>query len=169
MLKPCMATLMALLAIVPAASAAPRRGDRTSWGRPGVSLDRYRTDAVACNKAGGLMDIRDADATRMFVAGHEIENRALNLPPIGGTDAQRFARQVFHPQRQIDRVADLQSTTTETCLTNMGYRRFRLTPAQGRRLAALPKGTPARHAYLHSLASDPGILDRQALTPRRAD
>ena len=39
---------------------------------------------------------------------------------------------------------------------------FKLTTEQRHRLSKLPVGSDARHAYLHSLASNPDILARQA-------
>jgi hypothetical protein len=49
------------------------------------------------------------------------------------------------------------------CLEARGYRRFALTADQRKQLKKLALGSKARRAYLHSLASDPDILSRQAL------
>ena len=51
----------------------------------------------------------------------------------------------------------------ERCLVDRGYSRFALTAEQRKALRKLRKGSDQRHAYLHSLASDPIVLEQQAI------
>ena len=62
------------------------------------------------------------------------------------------------PQHRINQVRDLMRVAMDTCLTELGYTRFRLTEAQRERLSHLRYGQPERHAFLHNLASDPAVL-----------
>ena len=49
------------------------------------------------------------------------------------------------------------------CLRERGYRQFRLTDDQRRQLRRLRHGTDERRAFLHSLASNPRVLEAQGL------
>jgi hypothetical protein len=69
---------------------------------------------------------------------------------------------MISPERQFAKAGDILERAVERCLSERGYRKFKLTSDQRHRLSKLPIGSDARHAYLHSLASDPEVLTRQA-------
>ena len=60
------------------------------------------------------------------------------------------------------KAGDIMESALEHCLKARGYRKFKLTSAQRHALAKLPVGSDARHAYLHSLASNARVLETQA-------
>ena len=158
--------LKVLAVTIPAsAQAAP-----ISWGLAGVSLVRYRADAVECGRLGANADISKDPATQAIVAAEQFTERNLNAP-INGSDTALEQALMVRRLRPAKKLADAQSamlTETETCLTRLGYRRFMLTSEQSRRLGHLRLGTPERHAYLHALASDPAVLAKQ-LVPATAE
>ena len=75
----------------------------------------------------------------------------------------RDAMRIASPERNFLKVGDMLEAAVERCLTARGYHKFKLTSGQQRHLRKLPLGSDARHAYLHSLASDPDVLKRQAV------
>ena len=66
------------------------------------------------------------------------------------------------PWREI--TSQLRPALTQ-CLSERGYRRFRLTRDQAQELKTLPAGSRARQVYLWNLAIDPRVQGRQALRP----
>jgi len=79
--------------------------------------------------------------------------------------AQRYGHTVqgARVDVQMKRVGERLQSTVDGCLTSHGYRRFRLTREQQRQLSHLRPGSPERHAFLFSLASDPRVLEAQAV------
>jgi hypothetical protein len=161
-----------LAAAASAASAAP--APETSWGRAGVSYDEYRADASRCLH---LVERLDLEGTRpaqaLILASRRIENLAGGVVSAqnseGDTGFDRvIANQVANsvalarPEVRFRQIRDLMRTAMTACLTELGYTRFRLTEAQRDRLRHLRARQPERHAYLHSLASDPAVLAAQA-------
>jgi hypothetical protein len=69
----------------------------------------------------------------------------------------------YRVDQQFADIADLQYRSLDTCFAARGYRQFRLTAEQETRLRHLRRGSEQRRAYLHSLGSDPEILNRQAI------
>jgi hypothetical protein len=137
---------------------------RDSWGKAGVSLDQYRADAVMCGRRGYHLDVSGTHAAQTLVkASSQIENLMMGGGSNTGLDPIVMAVQGARPEQQFRAIATLQKTTVDGCLTDLGYVRFRLTDAQRDQLEKLRAGTPERHAYLHSLASDAKILSTQHL------
>ena len=137
-----------------------------SWGRAGVSMAEYRADAIACGRLGANTDISREPATADVAAAQRWSDRSLNIPQ-AGTDTTLDQEQALMARRlrTTARIAEVQGihlSATERCLTELGYRRFTLTSVQAKALRRLRLGTPERHAYLHGLASDPAVLERQA-------
>src|SRR5438094_227984 len=51
-----------------------------SWGKPGVSIDQYRTDAITCGRTGYYADVSDTQAARTFKrATGELESNESDL------------------------------------------------------------------------------------------
>ena len=67
------------------------------------------------------------------------------------------------PEVQWERAARIMQGELEKCLTERGYVKFHLTKAQAHRLKKLEAASLERRAYLHSLASDPKVLEAQAM------
>jgi hypothetical protein len=164
------------LATLAGAQIQPRPAPTdTSWGKAGVTLEDYRTDAILCARHAANLDISGTEAAQTLVdATRAIDNaasagwltapsatdRATSMSPnldLGRTMA------AYRVERQFGDISDLQYETLATCLGQLGYRRFRLTGEQRRRLRRLEHGSDERRAYLHSLASNPEVLSRQGL------
>jgi hypothetical protein len=169
---------LAILLAAPAQARLVGPGIAKSWGKAGVSLARYRADAIACGERAAGTDLAGTDPARaLVVASRMIDNNAQYTPgavndPLAGPSAAAGALdsagstpdavRMIDPQRQVAKAGDILHSALDRCLAARGYREFRLTRDQQRRLRKLPLGSDARHAYLHSLASDPEILTRQA-------
>ena len=172
-----------LCASVAAAAPAPE----TSWGKAGVSLSDYRLDATRCLSLVEHLDLVGTEPANALIQGtRRIDSIYAQAggefsgagQPVGqnGPSGQAAAStavqpgsQVMNvveftrPQHRINQVRDLMRVAMDACLTELGYSRFRLTDAQQERLRHLRYGRPERHAYLHSLASDPEVLRTQAV------
>jgi hypothetical protein len=189
-MRASLAAAAALLAAVPATAAD---GPQLSWGKPGVTFEQYRADAVACGRAGYYRDVSDTDAARVFRdASNQIDTIvATGAAPVdkwstdhvdpshGAASLSRIEEapaslvevstrigQVVastRPEQRMREVGQLLQSTVEQCLVARGYRRFQLTSDQQKRLAKLRAGTPERQAYLYGLATDAEILKAQAL------
>jgi hypothetical protein len=164
------------LACILAAAALPAFAQRPpaneSWGKPGVSYLQYRTDAVECAYKVGQeapvsipmvdlvfsMDmpvIDPVDATGAVDTSGALNSSTYDTVKSLDTARSRMTR----PWREV--VRQVRPALTQ-CLTERGYRRFRLTKEQHEQLKALPTGTRARHVYLWTIAVDPEVQRRQA-------
>jgi len=134
------------------------------WGKPGVSLAIYRAESVGCAMRAYYTDLSDTHAAKNFVEGSKQIDAIVNSG-MGGTEAGISIGHVVdsvNPDRNIKEVRKLQLDLVAKCLLDHGYHRFRLTDDQRAHLEKLKTGSDARHAYLHDLAADPGILSAQA-------
>jgi hypothetical protein len=148
------------LSIPAVAALAPRE----SWGKAGVSLEQYRADAVMCGRKAYYLDVSKTEAAQALVkASDRIESLMMGGGSNTNLDPIVMAVQGARPEQRFREIAALQKSTVATCLTDLGYVRFRLTEDQREHLEKLRAGTPERHAYLHGLASDPKILSTQAI------
>jgi hypothetical protein len=166
-----------LIIAVPAPGKVVAGGPAVSWGKPGVSLVQYRQDAISCGLQASGSDLEGTDpAKAMVVASRRVENDAnagpnAVLDPMSGPTASAdilgssgsTASVKEMADRQVGKAGDILKRELEHCLTRIGYRPFRLTSDQRRELARFPTGSDQRHAYLHSLASNPKILQAQAV------
>jgi len=179
-MRPLFIASLISAAFAGAAVAAP--APQESWGKAGVSLDQYRQDALECGLQGYYTDISKTEDAKEFVrASRQLDTMtsstyAPNTTSAGGTgpagtntvdQMARYAanqQQVIQGVRPEERFRNIKETlvmTTEQCLTQRGYSRFRLSDDQRRRLKHLKAGSDARRAYLYSLASDPAVLQTQ--------
>jgi hypothetical protein len=163
----------AILLVVPTAVRAAEP-PVLSWGKPGVTLEAYRADAVACGRQGYYLDVSNTEAARVFKdASRQLDNNEANLASTAMTGGLDRAMQIANdssrivertrPAERMKQVRTLLQDTVASCLQARGYTRFQLTRDQQRHLKALKLGSPERHAYLHGLASDPAILAAQHL------
>jgi hypothetical protein len=142
---------------IPAGARLVTPARSVSWGKAGVSLETYRTDAIACGRQAAALDLRDtAPAKSLVLASRLIENAT-------DVESASNAMWIASPERNIGKAGDLIKAALDQCLIDKGYRQFRLSDAQRKRLAKLPTGSLERHTYLHSLASNPEILAHQAV------
>ncbi|WP_084582771.1 hypothetical protein [Sphingomonas azotifigens] len=161
---------LAGLLLLPAAALASER-PILSWGKPGVTLESYRADAVACGREGYYLDVSNTEAAKVFQqASAQLENNEANLRVAGDLDrtiqiagdSSRIVERT-RPAERMREVRTLLQDTVSNCLRARGYTQFQLTAAQQRHLRGLKQGSPERHAYLHGLASDPAVLAAQKL------
>lgn len=154
--------LTACLALTSGLQAAPTV--QVSWGKVGISLEQYRHDAVQCGRAGYYRDVSHTEAAQVFKnASRQLEANENSGADVGTFIASARIVEGTRPEMQIAQVRAYLQEATDRCLTELGYSRFRLTGAQQRQLRRLHLGSPERHAYLYSLASDPAVLRSQAV------
>jgi hypothetical protein len=164
----------AALAMAAATSAgAAGRDIQTSWGKPGVGLDEYQVDAKICAHAALSLDVAGHPATKQLIrASHAMDNVSAQvgrLPPnaVGevagiGPDTT-WLRDVYRVDDNFYRIKGMMLQVLDGCLAGLGYKEFTLTDEQRARLGKLSWGSQQRRDYLHSLASDPDVLSRQAV------
>ena len=151
------ATMALPLVASPAWAGRVRPDYQTSWGKPGVSLEEYWTDASLCGHAAAAIDLSGtAPAEALVLATRMIDNQ-------NGYDDIERALRLAPFEVQWNRAGTIMRRELETCLTERGYVRFRLTKGQARHLKALTTGSLERRKYLYKLASDPAVLAEQAL------
>lgn len=142
-------SLLALTVLSGTAQAAPTR--KESWGKPGISYLKYRTDAAEC-----LHHIETTAPMKLPLVDVVFEmDMAVN--PDGGLDAMyAYAdQQKLHMNRNWREVRRQATGAVETCLAERGYSRFKLTKAERQELEGLRVGTPARQLYLWRLGAEP--------------
>jgi hypothetical protein len=169
----------ALVFAAPVAARLVSPGYGISWGKAGVSLAQYRADAIQCGQNAAATDLANTDPAKALVVGSRMiaNDPNGNMPSVvdpmagpsaapdvvGNSGSSASVNQMIAPDRQIAKAGDILESTLERCLRQKGYSKFKLTSEQRHRLSKLPIGSDARHAYLHSLASDPKVLTRQAV------
>lgn len=144
------------------ASSAPR--PQESWGRAGVDFETYRQDAVECTTMAYYADVSDTEQARAFVQGTR-RLESIDGLPLNMFDLARAYGQVQHSVRaelQIRQLREAMQSVVDTCLERRGYVKFHLTEAQRDELGRLRQGSLERHRYLHLLASDSAVLEKQA-------
>ena len=142
------------------AHAQRQRGDE-SWGKTGISYLQYRTDAVECAyKVGQEAPVEYALVDLIF------PNNMPGTP--AGSDAISITQMVEAADPGSGRMSRpfrvISSQLREplaNCLSERGYRRFRLTRDQVKELRSLSVGSKARQVYLWNLAVDPEVQQRQ--------
>ena len=176
---PC-AVALAFLLSAPLIAA---KTEATSWGKPGVSIDQYRTDAITCGRAGYYMDVSHTEAAHVFkdATGQLAANEsgltgaamaAADGPPqervLAAMEVADIANRSSHivestrPKERMKDVGALMQSRVDDCLKDRGYMRFRLTSGQRKHLERLHLGSVDRHVYLYQLATNPDVLKAQA-------
>ena len=144
---------LALLACSATVSAASR-DPVESWGKPGIRYDQYRADSVECAKIGYFRDVSQDEPAKRFIRGLETADRLMNFPsPADGGDDWMLSVRRTQPDRQKRLLQTIQVGDVEECLTGKGYRKFTLTTDEQKALSQYPRGSEARHRYLHALAA----------------
>ena len=153
----------ALLAAPLPVAAAP--APEFSWGKIGITIEQYRRDAVECGRKGYYRDVSGTNAAKLFKRATSMLETNEGMGGGGGLDTYITSARIVESTQPEKRMAEVRAFLEEavtTCLTGRGYTRFRLTKAQRARLSKLHFGSPERHAFLFSLATDPNVLAKQA-------
>ena len=146
-------SLSILLLLSTGTAEAATRTPTETWGKPGVGYEEYRGDAVACAKIGYFRDVAQDEPAKRFIRGFETADLLLNLPGGEAGDGWESSIRRTQPDRQNRDLHAIQVGDVERCLTDKGYRRVTLTRAEEKTLARYPRGSEARHRYLHALAA----------------
>jgi hypothetical protein len=151
---------LAALSLGSSATAANRiaAGHRISWGKPGVSLEDYWTDSAQCGHEAADTDLANTDPGKALVYASRITDNATSA------QGMAIATRLVNPEVQWNRAATIIQKELEKCLMERGYVKFRLTDGQAKKLSKFETGSLERRRYLHSLASNPDLLAKQALT-----
>jgi hypothetical protein len=151
---------IAVLTLGNSADAANRvtAGHRTSWGKPGVSLEDYWTDSAQCGHEAADTDLANTDPGKALVYASRITDNAVSA------QGMAIAARLVNPEVQWNRAATIIQKELEKCLMERGYVKFRLTDGQAKKLGKFETGSIERRRYLHSLASNPDVLAKQALS-----
>lgn len=127
----------------------------SSWAKPGVSFEQYRTDAVECAKRGYFRDVSQDEPAKRFLRGFRSADDDLNKADIEGPnpDAWLDAVRRTQPDRRIREIHEIQVGEVERCLTERGYSKFLLTKDEQKQLSKFSSGSIDRQRYLHQLSS----------------
>jgi hypothetical protein len=168
------ALLLAAGAFVSFASAPAFAADapRFAWGKAGISYDDYRSEAYECALEGLGAEVEDTEPVqRLRQATQEMEaldarqNISSSSDPLaaGVRHAQDLeaARLAARPEQQIRAVKQVIYAAIQDCMVSRGFTRFALTEEQRGEMKQLADGSEERREYLHRLASDATILERQ--------
>ena len=170
----------ALAIALAAAPAAAEPLPVDSWGRAGVAYETYRNDSLECGLVGYYADVSQTEQAQAFVrATRQLEGadntnyvaagrqRGANHGRGGRPGPPIRADPPEHPPREAGEATLKRGmeAVVEDCLRERGYVEFRLTDDQRERLSKLDKGSDERREFLYSLASNPDVLDAQALPP----
>jgi len=156
-------TALLIAAALPAAAlAAP--APQLSWGKAGVSLATYRSEAIGCGMRAYYTDVANTNGAKNFQESSRLLDNYAGAPGDMLENARMMGRIVesTHVDASLKDVKQFQVGLMDKCLLDHGYHRFRLTDDQRKHLEKLKIGSDARHAYLHRLAADPNILQTQA-------
>ena len=162
-----LAAAVALSLSAPALSA-PR--PQESWGRAGVDFDTYRQDAVECASIAYYADVSGTEQAQAFVRGTR-RLESIDGLPLDFLEMARNYGQIeasVRPERQIRELRESMQSVVDICLAQRGYVKFQLTEEQRDALGHLRKGSDERRHYLHMLASDATVLERQAVGKAQA-
>jgi len=162
----------------------------TAWGKKGVSMVDYRTDAGQCvvlaltitpdanaaKSAGGINganagipDSPGASGSATSVAA----SRGGGLPLISGNiyrdsaPADFVNRAAMQQRTQEMSVQRVRNDALKSCLAGRGYSEFVLNAAQRAALGKLAPRSDARRNYLFKLGTDPDVLRKQSISRKR--
>jgi hypothetical protein len=161
----------------------------TSWGKQGITMLDYRTDAGQCaligatqgydengTKSAGGISGQNAVPPTMGPSGATAANSAstggggtLGRAPrsVGSSTYSDAAspdfvnRAVTQQQNQEMAAQRARNDALRFCLASRGYVEFTLTREQRAKLSSLAQGSEARREYLFSLGTDPDVLGKQ--------
>ena len=65
------------------------------------------------------------------------------------------------PEKQYARIKEIMFHVVRSCMIDHGYAKIVLTEDQRKAYGEVKGGADARRAYIHKLASDPHVLEKQ--------
>jgi hypothetical protein len=153
-----------------------------SWGKAGVPLAQYASDAGECADTSRMVavyikpdTVRKLDAfssTALFDIALQISS-APDFNPMtftagmtGDKTTEGIARRTntfgakYVAMAQSDVRDELQSVL-DKCLRERGYVQIRLTPDQQKALSRLKRHSAERTRYLHAIDADPHVIAQQ--------
>jgi hypothetical protein len=164
------------------AIAAP--SSATSWGKAGVSLSQFALDAKDCSETSRTVAVSIKPKTLQaldVLSSAALLDIAMQSPD-GATKNPMQAVAALTSQHTADDIARRTNTfggryvamvrpdvkdelqeVLDKCLTERGYVRIALTADQQITLSKLKRHSAERTAYLHSIDSDPAVVERQRL------
>lgn len=158
-----------------AASAKPAQV--VSWGKPDVSFDDYRKDSIECGKRGATTSMKGRSEFDAVVLGLDRQDTDIDIgrslpPSLTREDpVEKLARDYAlnglksRPEPRVKALQRFLVDHVEACLSDKGYVRFTLTPAQAAELGGYKKGSQERFRYLHALASRETVIQQQRYEP----
>jgi len=173
----CLALVLSFAVFGSASAGGAKPAPVVSWGKPDVSFDDYRKDSTECGKRGATTSMRgrsEFDAVLLGLTHQDIDmDIGRSLPPSLTREdpAEKLARDYAlngaksRPEPRVKALQKFLVENVEACLSEKGYVRFSLTPAQSAELGGYRKGTEGRFRYLHALASNEAVLLRQRYAP----
>jgi hypothetical protein len=138
-----------------------------SWGKAGVSYEQYRADVLECGTAGLNTKIDDTAPVAELRKGtrqlEDVDNRMSSQQgDMANNIAERQAiERSIQPGQQVLRIKEIMFETIRQCMIDHQYVRFALTDQQQAEYRKVSGGPANRAKYIHSLASDPAILESQ--------
>lgn len=154
-----------------AASARAADAPQFSWGKAGVGYEQYRDEAYDCAMAGLSSDISDSEPVQVLrSASRQMEALDSRMQSIGNA-ADPVAAGAAHasdvqaieasarPERQVEAIKRVVFPVIQQCMIDRGYTRFALTEEQRAEMSRL--GKDESRVYLHRLASDAAVIERQ--------
>lgn len=188
--------LVSCVAIAACGCSVNATGPVTSWGKQGITMLDYRSDAGQCAviaATGRVSEEEVAQSGGINRANSSVPEQAReggntaaagSLPPsdsnpsstantIGGSNYRDnanpdFVNRAAMQQRSVEMAAQrARNDRLKFCLVNRGYTEFSLTPEQRAALSRLPEGSDERREYLFKLGTDPDVLARQSLPAKQ--
>jgi hypothetical protein len=171
-------------------------GPVTSWGKHGITMLDYRSDAGQCAviAATGHVDTDEANKSGINRANSSVpeqaregghssaagavpsseSNPSSTANTIGGSTyrdsaSPDFVNRAAMQQRSVEMAAQrARNDRLKFCLASRGYTEFTLTPEQRAALSQLPEGSDQRREYLYRLGTDPDVLARQSVPVKQS-
>jgi hypothetical protein len=164
------------------AACATTVAPATSWGKAGVSMTDYWSDASQCalvgaqaaaNPPAGNVEAVGSGTDYARVNNAGVSNSATgggDLKPVGAYGAEvdtnisdAVARANYNEARRKQAAEKARQDAVDECLSGRGYRQFQLTDEQRAHLAGLAEGSSERREYLYSLGADSSVLQSQGM------
>jgi hypothetical protein len=173
----CLMIALAAISCGSASAAGVRPGPVVSWGKPDISFDDYRKDSIECGEWGATTSMKGRGEFDAVVLGLDRQDTDIDIgrslpPSLTQEDpTQKLARDYAlnglksRPEPKVKALQRFLVDHVEACLSEKGYVRFTLTPAQEAELGGYRKGSQERFRYLHALASREAVIQQQRYEP----
>lgn len=162
------------LLCMPGSASANEAAPRTVWAKAGVSYEQYRDDGLECGMKGLASNIdNSAEVKTLARASRQLESLDMQSgsssaqSPNGLDMATSRAMQeqvvltAARPEKQYARIKEIMFHVVRSCMIDHGYAKIVLTEDQRKAYGEVKGGADARRAYIHKLASDPHVLEKQ--------